>query len=163
MASTSPKSNQSLTLPVQGMSCASCVLRVEKALKKVDGVSDAAVNLATESARVVFDPSRVGIEQLQKAVADAGYTLAVPDHTRTTPPEIGGEQPAKPDVPKQLKNELILSVALTIPIIVLSMMSMTEWYMRESLLSIEATNRVLFLFTSPVIFICGRRFFNGFF
>lgn len=64
-----------LTLPVEGMTCASCVMRIEKALKKVPGVQEANVNLATEQARVIFDPTTVGREQLTAAVEKAGYTV----------------------------------------------------------------------------------------
>jgi P-type Cu+ transporter len=156
------KSLQSLTLPVEGMTCASCVLRVEKALKKVDGVSEVAVNLATEKARIAFDPSRVAVEQLQKALADAGYKLVVPSTARTSPNGTADESPAKHEALALLKNELILSAALTIPIMALSMLGMTHWYMRESPLSLEATNKILFLLATPVLFISGRRFFRGF-
>lgn len=62
-----------IELPVEGMTCASCVRRVEKALEKVDGVEQASVNLATERASVVFDPERVSIEDLEQAVERAGY------------------------------------------------------------------------------------------
>ncbi len=64
-----------MTLPVEGMTCASCVRRIEKALAKVDGVETASVNLATERARVVFDPARAGLEQFRTAVEKAGYRL----------------------------------------------------------------------------------------
>ena len=47
---------EKLTVAVQGMSCAACVRRVEKALAGVDGVREASVNLATEKATMVFDP-----------------------------------------------------------------------------------------------------------
>jgi Cu+-exporting ATPase len=55
------------------MTCASCVARVEKALKKVPGVQTATVNLATESARVVYAPSEQMEARLRRAVRDAGY------------------------------------------------------------------------------------------
>jgi Cu+-exporting ATPase len=55
------------------MTCASCVWRVEKALKKVPGVQDATVNLATESARITFVPSAQAEALLRRAVRDAGY------------------------------------------------------------------------------------------
>ena len=64
-----------ITLPVEGMTCASCVRRVEKALSRVPGVSEAGVNLATERARVVYDPSVAGPVQLSAAVEKAGYKL----------------------------------------------------------------------------------------
>ena len=54
---STPLSPASLDLGIGGMTCASCVSRVEKALKKVPGVTEATVNLATESARVSYQPS----------------------------------------------------------------------------------------------------------
>jgi Cu+-exporting ATPase len=57
------------------MTCASCVRRVERALSRVPGVSEASVNLATEKARVVFDPSVASLEQLSAAVERAGYKV----------------------------------------------------------------------------------------
>ncbi|PZP90848.1 MAG: copper-transporting ATPase [Variovorax paradoxus] len=62
-------------LPVEGMTCASCVARVEKALSAVPGVQDATVNLATEAASVTAD-RRVGINALRAAVEKAGYSVA---------------------------------------------------------------------------------------
>ena len=69
-ATTAPAT---LDLGVAGMTCASCVSRVERALKKVPGVSDAVVNLATESARVTFAPSEQAEAQIRRAVRNAGY------------------------------------------------------------------------------------------
>ena len=62
-----------IEFPVEGMTCASCVRRVEKALSRVDGVEGASVNLATEKARVSVDPSAAGGEDLKSAVERAGY------------------------------------------------------------------------------------------
>ena len=62
-----------LDLGVGGMTCASCVGRVERALKKVPGVEDASVNLATESARVTFQPGGEIEAQIRRAVRNAGY------------------------------------------------------------------------------------------
>jgi len=64
---------QQIDLPITGMTCASCVNRVEKALKKVPGVSAASVNLAAEQAAVSYDPAQVAPAQLQNAVEHAGY------------------------------------------------------------------------------------------
>jgi len=72
-----------LTLPVEGMTCASCVNHVERALRKVAGVDKASVNLATERASVTFDPKEVPVSQLVTAVHDAGYE--VPTDTVTLP------------------------------------------------------------------------------
>jgi len=64
---------ETLTIGVGGMTCASCVARVEKALKKVPGVSDANVNLASEKATVAFDPDTVEVASLLGAIEAAGY------------------------------------------------------------------------------------------
>ena len=64
-----------LTLPVEGMTCASCVNRIERFLNKTDGVESAAVNLATERATVRYDASRVGREQIVGAIEAAGYDV----------------------------------------------------------------------------------------
>jgi P-type Cu+ transporter len=78
-----------LLLPIEGMTCASCVTRVEKALGKVPGVREASVNLATEKARVAFDPAVVNLDQLKAAVAKAGYTVGeIP--TPSTAPQSDG-------------------------------------------------------------------------
>ena len=77
-ASTAPQAPASsavkLRIPIAGMTCASCVARVEKALRAVPGVRDAAVNLATESAAVAVDPA-VQPSDLEQAVVDAGYEV----------------------------------------------------------------------------------------
>ena len=62
-----------VTLDIGGMTCASCVARVERTLKKVPGVAGAAVNLATERATVSYDPMQAGVAELVAAVEKAGY------------------------------------------------------------------------------------------
>jgi Cu+-exporting ATPase len=63
-----------VTIDIVGMTCASCVRRVEKALSRVEGVQIAEVNLATEAATVAFDPAVVTLDHLSAAVGKAGYT-----------------------------------------------------------------------------------------
>ena len=67
---------QKKTLNIEGMHCASCVSAVEKSLSKVDGVEEASVNLATETASVSYDQEKTGEEELRQAVEDAGYSVA---------------------------------------------------------------------------------------
>src|SRR5687767_5645036 len=71
--STTDGAPREASLPITGMTCASCVRRVEKALAKVDGVAAASVNLATERATVAYDPGVVGLDRLQAAIEKAGY------------------------------------------------------------------------------------------
>ncbi|MDR7416429.1 MAG: heavy metal translocating P-type ATPase [Armatimonadota bacterium] len=64
-----------LVLPIEGMSCASCVANVEGALKRLAGVREVRVNLATEQATVEYDPSAVDVRAMQRAVEEIGYGL----------------------------------------------------------------------------------------
>jgi Cu+-exporting ATPase len=72
-------STSTLDLGVEGMTCASCVSRVEKALKKLPGVQEATVNLATESARIIFDSSAQAEAMLRRAIREAGYGVRETD------------------------------------------------------------------------------------
>lgn len=65
------------TFPVEGMSCAHCVMHVTKALKGIDGVQEAQVNLDSSSAEVTYDPAKVTPEVLHAAVDKAGYNLRI--------------------------------------------------------------------------------------
>ncbi|MCU1559156.1 cation-translocating P-type ATPase [Mycetocola sp.] len=104
------------TLDISGMTCASCVARVEKRLTRLDGVV-AEVNLATEKARVRF-PDAVSIDELVAAVEAAGYsaTLAPEKRRQTSAP---AEVPA-PE-PDPLRTRLLISALLSLPVIVLAM------------------------------------------
>jgi len=77
---TSEKDNR-ITLPIEGMTCASCVSHVEKALQGVPGVSGVSVNLGTEKASLEYSSGEAPVDQLRQAVADAGYKVAT---TKTT-------------------------------------------------------------------------------
>ena len=107
----------SLDLKIEGMSCASCVARIEKALKAVPGVSSASVNLATEHASVRFARGAVESGDLVAAVEAAGYgarTLETEGHDPE--PEIARDAAAR-----QLRISLLFAAALTLPIVVLEM------------------------------------------
>jgi P-type Cu+ transporter len=72
-----PRGKKVVTFGVTGMSCASCAQIMEGALTVLPGVSEVSVNLATEKARLVYDPKQLGPEAIQKAVERAGYGIAV--------------------------------------------------------------------------------------
>ncbi|MGD9736997.1 MAG: heavy metal translocating P-type ATPase [Solirubrobacterales bacterium] len=117
-AATSAASER-LELPIEGMTCASCANRIERRLNRLDGVS-ASVNYATERASVTFDPAAVAPQQLVEVVESAGYGAALPR------PEAGpgdapepGEAEADPSAP--LRQRLIVSALLSLPVLVLSM------------------------------------------
>ncbi|MBI1794134.1 MAG: copper-translocating P-type ATPase [Chloroflexi bacterium] len=70
-----------LTLPISGMTCASCVSHVEDALKEVPGVSNVTVNLATNKANLSYDPQRANLTDMQRAVDGVGYAVATAELT----------------------------------------------------------------------------------
>ncbi len=70
-----------LTLPVSGMTCASCVSHVEGALKELPGVNHVVVNLATAKASLTFDPQKVNVGQMRKAIEDIGYEIPASELT----------------------------------------------------------------------------------
>jgi Cu+-exporting ATPase len=74
------------SLEITGMTCASCVRRIEKSLNKLDGVQAAQVNLATEVATVTYDPNAVGLDELISTVAAAGYGAAPKQETKGSRP-----------------------------------------------------------------------------
>ena len=150
---------KTLSLPVEGMTCASCVLRVEKALKKIEGVEDVNVNLATEKVTFTFNNSEVDLNKIANAVEDAGYKIILP--SKSNADEISGSNYENESIKKysELKNSFIFSLILTIPVMIVNMVSMTNWFMKWSPLSMDSINRILFLLTTLIIFIPGRRFF----
>ena len=152
-------STQKVALPVQGMTCASCVIRVENSLKKVPGVVGATVNLATERATVEFDPATAGVQDFAKAVESAGYTLV------TVQPEKADEDHERAEreaAYQELRTKFIVSAILTTPVMLLSMLSMTTWVPLLHTISMDTLNKILFLLTTPVLLWAGQRFFIGF-
>ncbi len=104
-------------LAVAGMTCASCANRVERGLNELDGVS-ASVNYATELATVEFDPARVEPAALVDAIAAAGYEASLPV------PGAGAGEPERPedeDEAALLRRRLLISAALSLPVLLLSM------------------------------------------
>ncbi|MDX6624606.1 MAG: P-type Cu+ transporter [Solirubrobacterales bacterium] len=102
-------------LPISGMTCASCANRVERKLNELDGVS-ATVNYATEVAAVEYDPAVIEPRALVETVAEAGYEASLPAPPDTE--ETGGEET---DETAPLRQRLVVSAALSLPVLVLSM------------------------------------------
>ncbi|MBA9002323.1 heavy metal translocating P-type ATPase [Thermomonospora cellulosilytica] len=105
----------SIELAIGGMTCASCAARIERKLNKLDGVT-ATVNYATEKATVTVSSADVTVEDLIGTVEKAGYTAALPE-----PPAAETETGAAPDELGPLRQRLITSVVLSVPIIAMAM------------------------------------------
>ncbi len=116
-AVTSPGPTERVELPIEGMTCASCAGRVEKRLNELAGVS-ATVNFATEVAAVDYDPAAAGEGDLLAAVEAAGYSATLPaaDESRAV-----GEEDAGDEELDSLRTRLLISAALSAPVLLLSM------------------------------------------
>ncbi|MFM7271720.1 MAG: heavy metal translocating P-type ATPase [Actinomycetes bacterium] len=102
-----------IELPIVGMTCASCVARVEKGLARVPGVESATVNLATERATVFVDPAVAGRDDLVRAVVETGYEV----------PEVAEAAASTAAEPARdpLSARLVVSAVLTVPLLAISM------------------------------------------
>jgi P-type Cu2+ transporter len=105
---------------VEGMTCASCVLGVEKALASVPGVSEVNVNLANHSARVSFAQGPIPDELLRTAVRSAGYDLVIVDAAD----ELSAAESAQRQRSRMLRDQLVLSSVLTVPLVLAAMLYM---------------------------------------
>ncbi len=113
-------SEQQLNLPVTGMTCASCVIRVEKALKKVPGVRDVNVNLSTEGASVTYSPASASFADLKAAIENAGYgVIEITDADDGTAEDV--EATARARELSDKRRKLIVGVAFGLPLFVISM------------------------------------------
>ncbi|GAA1843042.1 heavy metal translocating P-type ATPase [Pseudonocardia ailaonensis] len=113
-----------IELRIGGMTCASCANRVERKLNKMAGVV-ASVNYATEKAKVSY-PAGVSPEELVATVEAAGYTAILP----TPDPEPGSDAAGEPDPARPLRDRLLVSTVLAVPVVVLSMvpaLQFTNW------------------------------------
>ncbi|MFD5436766.1 heavy metal translocating P-type ATPase [Kitasatospora sp. NPDC127067] len=104
-------------LSIGGMTCASCAARIEKKLNRMDGV-EATVNFATEKARVDFGPGTT-VEELIATVERTGYTAEVPPPPAPAAPE--PERTAPTGRPDTLRDRLLISTVLSVPVVLLSM------------------------------------------
>jgi Cu+-exporting ATPase len=106
---------QKVILPVQGMTCASCVNRVQTALDQVPGVIHASVNFATERATVVYSSGQATVEDLATAIASAGYKILEIDEEQF----VDEEKAVRETEFKRLKRKFYLGVVLVAPLFIL--------------------------------------------
>src|SRR5271169_1118368 len=153
VASPGDHASAPVDLALEGMTCAACAARIEKALNRVPGVV-AAVNFATESARVRYDPRRANRDALLAAVEKVGYRAHV---RRDAGAERRADEARARAAYAALKREFIAAAVLTLPLI-LPMLPMV-WRGAEQ--GDLLPRWVQFVLATPVQFWIGRRFYVG--
>jgi P-type Cu+ transporter len=116
-------SEKSVIIPVGGMTCASCAAAIERAVKKLDGVKSASVNLATERAAVRYDPETVRLSEIKRAITDAGYQPLAIDAGAS----VDAHKAAKDREIRTLKAKLAISAVFAIPLFYIAMGAMLGW------------------------------------
>ncbi|MDA8168068.1 MAG: heavy metal translocating P-type ATPase [Nitrospiraceae bacterium] len=145
------------TIPIQGMTCAACVARVQKSLSSVEGVLSAQVNFATEKATVEYIPTQAGIRDLRKAIRDAGYDILKVEQGEDS---VEREQREREAHYRGLKRKVAIGAALTVPIMLLmyweqaGLGGLVHIPMKVSFL-------LQFLLATPIQFWIGRQFYSG--
>lgn len=150
----------SKTLKIEGMTCAACSKAVERVTRKLEGVNEADVNLATEKLMISYEPSLVGISDIKKAIEKAGYKAIEEETTVDTDKE------RKEEERKQLWRRFLLSAIFTVPLLYMAMGHMFGEVIGLRLpMSIDPMmNPLNFalaqLFLTIPVMVAGRRFFT---
>jgi Cu+-exporting ATPase len=144
--------NETVTLPIRGMTCAACVNTLERGLHKVPGVLSATVNLATSRGTVTYLPSILNLGGLRQAIEDLGYE--VPE---VTSPAEDVEHRAREREMKTLRRKFLVGALLSGLVMLGSMPELVPWWP-----AILTNHYTLWALTTPVQFWVGWQFLRGF-
>ncbi len=133
------------SFPVSGMSCASCAARIDKALRRTEGVAEAAVNFASGRVAVAYDPALASPETLREAVRRAGYDLVIREDAQD--PDAAEREHARRLA--SLRRRTIWAIALALPVAIVGMFFMGAPH----------ADLAMCLLSAPVVFWLGRGFF----
>lgn len=148
-------------LGVEGMTCAACSTAVERAVKKLDGVAEASVNLATNRINLEYDPARVKLSEIKNAVEKAGYTPR--DIEKCEAPD--KEAQKREREVRIMRIRLLIAIIFSVPVLYLAMGHMFELNLPiPAFIDMHQGNSFLFalvqlVLTIPVLF-AGSRFFR---
>lgn len=137
-------------LDIEGMTCSACAARVEKALKKVEGVKEVNVNIATNKATIEYLSSETNIKEMQLAVENAGYKAKKEQKV-----DVDKQKEAREKEIKNLKILFIISTILSLPLLSAMFVDMAGM---DTILS---NGWFQFILATPVQFIVGWRFYKG--
>ncbi len=153
--------DKEIIIPIQGMTCAACANRIEKVVTKLEGVSSASVNFATEKLTAKYNPEQVRISEIKQTIAKAGYQ-ALDIETKAVVDE---DKIRKEKEIKTLWTKFIVSAVFCLPLFYLSMGSMIWWLRVPIPFLLEPMQYplnfaiVLIILTIPIM-IAGNKFYS---
>lgn len=116
--------SKEVTIPIAGMTCASCSKAVERALGKLDGIESANVNLATEKAAIKYNPDKIRLSEIKQAINKAGYqALEIENKVKVDEDKLRKEKEIK-----TLWTKFIISAIFSIPLLYIAMGPMVSWW-----------------------------------
>jgi Cu+-exporting ATPase len=147
-----------ITLPIEGMTCASCVNRIERFLKKTPGVETANVNLATEMATIRYLPDVAGRAELAGAIEAAGYDLKPERHDVETASSRSLREAAEADAADRVRhaNQLLREAVISIAV---ALATMAVMFWPQTSVAMEDINRWVLVPATFIQFWAGRRFY----
>ncbi|MCX6822541.1 MAG: heavy metal translocating P-type ATPase [candidate division SR1 bacterium] len=145
-----------INLDVDGMHCSSCALLIENTLKDKTGIQSANVNFSAEKASILFDESKIKLEEIQQAIKHLGYKTNIADETMNANME---HEKRKKEVHYR-RNKFVRALILSIPMIIFMFYDFIIGlpFSKEIM---PISGAISFFLTIPVLFIIGKDYFQG--
>lgn len=146
---------------IEGMHCASCAYRLQKHLKKMDGIKEIVVNLASESAMVDYDPEKISLEEIARQISLLGYEMIMP--TQKPSKKLFYERKIHRKTQKRelRKSQLIIALTFLIPLLIIGLSQLLHYPLPGPIDYIKnpSSHCILQLILCAPIIFTGRRFF----
>jgi P-type Cu+ transporter len=159
-SAAAPTPTAEIQLPIEGMSCASCVNRIERYLRKTPGVAEANVNLATEVATVRYRPEMAGLDEIARAIESAGYEIRHLPEPRAGAARAGLLEEADAEASARAHEQRVLGLTAAASLVVAAA-AMLVMYLPNAPWSMEQAAWLLIGPATAVQFLAGRRFYRA--
>src|SRR4051794_7479670 len=162
---TTPATTTEIQLPIEGMTCGSCVNRIERFLRATDGVEEANVNLATEMATIRYLPDVADKDRLVAAVEAAGYDVRPADAAGEDVVAVDAagwslvEEAARDDARREVEAARLLRQAVTS--IVVAVAIMVVMFVPQTRIPMETLNWIALVPATVIQFVAGGRFYRA--
>ena len=152
---------KTITMPIDGMTCAACSQAIERRLGKTDGIGKISVNLATEQAQIVYDPEKIRLSEIKQHITKLGYTPKEIEVKRN----VDEDALKKANEIKQMKQKLMIAAIFSIPLFYIAMAPMITFINLPypailEMMKFPLNNAIVqILLVLPVVW-AGRRFYS---